>query len=155
MFLLAAGSGFGEEQKAKKDVDEIMSVQIKQIDLALSNSQKTGTSEGLDEIERLNQDAGASLFDWWDSVTALCCIVVKGKDPKVAWKEAVEKNEPKLTHYLKYLCSNEAKIAGYYVRAHNKEKAKVLYSSILDSFDPSKFGTCVRGAEASLAVLNK
>lgn len=160
MIFFSARYGFGNQPNGREndnpDIDEIMSVNLSKIDLALSNPKKTKTARGLMEIERLDKDGCQSLSDWWESVTAPCCIG-KGRDLddlKAAWKEAVEKNEPKLNHYLKAICENETKIADYYVKAKNTKKARLLYKRIITSFDPSSFETCVKGAEESLSLLS-
>lgn len=129
----------------QKNIDEIMSARQKEIDLAFSDFRKTKAASKLSEIEKLNKDAGSSLIEWWDLSHMPCCID-KDSDVKKTWEE----DRNKLAFYLKGICANYTKIAGYYGKKNMTHKAQSIYQYITEAFDGAEFDKCIGEAKAKL-----
>lgn len=134
----------------QKNIDEIMSARQKEIDSAFSDFSRTKAVPKLAEIEKLNEDAGGSLIDWLDSAHLPCCID-KNSDFKRTWEE----DQNKFKFYLKSICKNYTRIAGYYAESSVPQKARSIYQYVTEAFDDSEFDKCIGEAKAGLEGLRK
>ncbi len=129
----------------QKSIDEVMSVKQKEIERAFSDFGRTRAVSMLAEIERMNEDAGSSLIEWWDESHMPCCMD-KNSDIKKTW----EQDRNKFTSYLKSICSTYTKIAGYYAENNMRQKARSLYQYVSEAFDSPEFARCTGEAKSRL-----
>jgi hypothetical protein len=129
----------------QKNIDEIMSSRQEKIDSAFSEFNKTKSAEKLAKIEELNEDAGKSLIEWWDSSNMPCCI---DKNPDI--KKMAEENFNKFNFYSKMICHNYARILGQYAKKNMKDKARTIYEFIEEAFNNPDFDRCRNEAKSSM-----
>jgi uncharacterized protein YggL (DUF469 family) len=134
----------------QKNIDEIMTDRQKEIELAFSDYSKTKAVPKLAEIEKLNENAGGSLIQWLDSGHLPCCID-KDSDVKRTWEE----DQEKFKFYLKSICKNYTRIAGYYAESNVPRKAQSIYQYVTEAFDNPEFDKCLGEAKAGLEGLGR
>ncbi len=132
----------------QKNIDEVMAVKQKEIERAFSDFGMTRAVSTLAEIEKMNEEAGSSLIEWWDESHMPCCID-KNSEIKTTW----EKDRNKFTSYLKGICRTYTKIAGYYAEKDMKQKAQSLYQYVSEAFDSPEFDQCTGEAKTGLEGL--
>ena len=143
LFVLSPAGSWAEHDR--ENIDKMMSSRQKEIALAFSDFNKTKSVSKLAEIEKLNEDAGSSLIQWWDAGHLPCCI---DKDSGV--KKDLEEDWNKFTSYLKQICANYTRIARYYASKNMKHKARTIYQYIMEAFDSPELDQCTGEARTRL-----